>query len=198
MSLFEANERENYLRFLCFCETSKNLRFLKRILSDFSWVLNENDSKTDFEFLRKVSYMFFLRQISQTHFKIFNKFFWSVLKKLFHAMKTTRTINKAMMNLTNGRYDRISTFKLRFLLKMLFRNMSLQVGCPFTDFSRAHARFLTFCPASGRVAQKPIFQDFSRSRQISRIFFKFLRITRTIQKSWKRCRRRQNIKKTVA
>ena len=70
-------------------------------------------------------------------------------------MKTTRTINKAMMNLTNGRYDRISTFKLRFLLKMLFRNMSLQVGCPFTDFSRAHARFLTFCPASGRVAQKP-------------------------------------------
>ena len=34
-----------------------------------------------------------------------------------------------------------------------------KVGCPFTDFSRAHARFSTFPgPGLGRVAQKPIFR----------------------------------------
>ena len=44
------------------------------------------------------------------------------------------------------------------------------VGCPFTDFSRAHARFSTFHPAPGQFAQKPISRDFSCSRHLSRRF----------------------------
>ena len=36
-------------------------------------------------------------------------------------------------------------------------NDKWRIGSPFTDFSPAHARISTFRPASGRVAQKPIF-----------------------------------------